>query len=579
MQENKKNELDLKRHSLSHILAAAVKELYPNVKFAIGPSIETGFYYDFDFGDTKVSEDNLKDIEKKMKHLLKQNLAFSNLQLAIGEGLAKAEADGQPYKKELIEDLKTAGETTVTYYTVGNFTDLCKGPHIENTNQIAGDAFKLDKIAGAYWRGSEKNKMLVRIYALAFNTREELEQYIKNREEAEKRDHKKLGRELDLFSFHEEAPGFAFWHPKGMVLWNEMEKLGKALRKKHGFVEIKTPVMAKVGMWHTSGHWEHYKDDMFSLDVDGEQYCIKPMDCPFDIKIYQSKMRSYRDLPIRYTEIGRVFRNEKSGQLNGLFRVREITQDDSHILLTEDQVKPEMLNLLDLVFEYYAIMGIEPKFFLSTRPDDYIGDLKDWDQAEKDLREALEERGIKYGLKEKDGAFYGPKIDVNIEDAMGRSWQVATMQLDFQMPGRFNCEYIAADGKAKIPVMIHAAVFGSFERMIGMLTEHYAGAFPTWLAPIQIKILPVGEGHIDFAKKLVGQFSQEDIRVEIDDSSETVGNKTRKAVNEKIPYILVVGDKEMQSTKLAVRERGSRDTKEMEYNDFINLIKDSKPKI
>jgi threonyl-tRNA synthetase len=574
---NEKNSIELARHSLSHLLAAAVKQLYPSVKFAIGPAIDTGFYYDFDFGDIKVSEENLKDIEKKMKHLIKQNQKFERAELPIDEAIAKAKTEGQPYKQELIEDLKTSGETTVSYYTVAGFEDLCRGPHIENTNQLNADAFKLDKIAGAYWRGSEKNKMLVRIYALAFNTREELEQYIKNREEAEKRDHKKLGRELDLFSFHEEAPGFAFWHPKGMIIWKELEKLGQALRKKHGFIEIKTPVMAKVGMWHTSGHWEHYKDDMFSFDVDGETYCIKPMDCPFNIKIYQTKMHSYRDLPVRYTEIGRVFRNEKSGQLNGLFRVRELTQDDSHILLTEEQVKPEMLNLLNLVFEYYKIVGIEPKFYLSTRPDDYIGDLKDWDQAEKDLREALDDRGIKYGLKEKDGAFYGPKIDVNIEDAMGRSWQVATMQLDFQMPGRFNCEYIAADGKAKVPVMIHAAVFGTFERMIGMLTEHYAGAFPTWLAPVQVKILPVGEGHVEFAKKLAGQFSQEEIRVEIDDSNETVGNKTRKAVNEKIPYILVVGDKEMQSTKLSIRDRGSRDTHEMEIAEFIKTINDSKP--
>jgi threonyl-tRNA synthetase len=576
---NEKPSIEIIRHSLSHILAAAIKELYPNVKFAIGPSIDTGFYYDFDFGDTKVNDENLKDIEKKMKHLIKQNQKFERAEMPIDQAIAKAESEGQPYKKELIEDLKAAGETSVSYYSVAGFEDLCRGPHIENTNQISSDGFKLDKIAGAYWKGSEKNKMLTRIYALAFTAREELEAYIKNREEAEKRDHKKLGRELDLFSFHEEAPGFVFWHPKGMVLWNELERLGKALRKKHGFIEIKTPVMAKVGMWHTSGHWEHYKDDMFSLDVDGEQYCVKPMDCPFDIKIYQTKMRSYRDLPIRYTEIGRVFRNEKSGQLNGLFRVREITQDDSHILLTEDQVKAEMLNLLDLVFEYYAIVGLEPKFFLSTRPDDYIGDLKDWEKAEQDLKEALDERGIKYGLKEKDGAFYGPKIDVNIEDALGRSWQVATMQLDFQMPGRFNCEYIASDGQAKIPVMIHAAVFGSFERMTGMLTEHFAGAFPTWLAPVQVKVLPVGEGHIEFSRSLAAKFEAEGLRVEIDESAETVGNKTRKAVNEKIPYILVVGDKEVQSDKLSVRERGSRDTKEMGFDEFVGLIKDSKPKI
>lgn len=576
---NEKQPIEIVRHSLSHVLAAAVKELYPDVKFAIGPAIDTGFYYDFDFGDTKISDENLKEIEKKAKHILKQNQKFDHIDMSVDEAITKEDKNGQLYKKELIEDLKAAGETKVSYYTVGDFTDLCKGPHIENTNQINADGFKLDKLAGAYWKGDEKRKMLTRIYALAFSTREELDTYIKNREEAEKRDHKKLGRELDLFSFHEEAPGFVFWHPKGMILWNELEALGKALRKKHGFTEIKTPVMAKVGMWHTSGHWEHYKDDMFSLDVDGEQYCVKPMDCPFDIKIYQTKMRSYRDLPIRYTEIGRVFRNEKSGQLNGLFRVREITQDDSHILLTEGQIKDEIMNLLDLVFEYYGIVGLEPKFFLSTRPDDYIGDLKDWENAEKDLKEALDGKNIQYGLKEKDGAFYGPKIDVNIEDALGRSWQVATIQLDFQMPGRFGCEYIASDGQAKVPVMIHAAVFGSFERMTGMLTEHFGGSFPIWLSPVQVKILPVGEGHVEFARDLSTKFSSQGIRVEVDDSAETVGNKTRKAVNEKIPFILVVGDKEMASDKLAVREGGNRETIEMSFDELVKKIQDSRPKI
>ncbi len=576
---NEKQPIEIVRHSLSHVLAAAVKELYPDVKFAIGPAIDTGFYYDFDFGDTKISDENLKEIEKKAKHILKQNQKFDHIDMSVDEAITKEDKNGQLYKKELIEDLKAAGETKVSYYTVGDFTDLCKGPHIENTNQINADGFKLDKLAGAYWKGDEKRKMLTRIYALAFSTREELDTYIKNREEAEKRDHKKLGRELDLFSFHEEAPGFVFWHPKGMILWNELEALGKALRKKHGFTEIKTPVMAKVGMWHTSGHWEHYKDDMFSLDVDGEQYCVKPMDCPFNIKIYQTKMRSYRDLPIRYTEIGRVFRNEKSGQLNGLFRVREITQDDSHILLTEGQIKDEIMNLLDLVFEYYGIVGLEPKFFLSTRPDDYIGDLKDWENAEKDLKEALDGKNIQYGLKEKDGAFYGPKIDVNIEDALGRSWQVATIQLDFQMPGRFGCEYIASDGQAKVPVMIHAAVFGSFERMTGMLTEHFGGSFPIWLSPVQVKILPVGEGHVEFARDLSTKFSSQGIRVEVDDSAETVGNKTRKAVNEKIPFILVVGDKEMASDKLAVREGGNRETIEMSFDELVKKIQDSRPKI
>ncbi|HTX86436.1 MAG TPA: threonine--tRNA ligase [Candidatus Nanoarchaeia archaeon] len=584
-----KNSIETIRHSLSHLLAAAVKELYPDVKLAIGPAIDTGFYYDFDFGDKKIGDAELKEIEKKMEHLRKQNLQFTILNLPIDEAIKKAEAENQPYKKELIEDLKKSpasaeasageGQKTVSYYTVGKFTDLCRGPHIENTNQIPKGSWKLNKLAGAYWRGDEKNKMLTRIYGLAFASKEELENYVKMQAEAAKRDHKKLGRELDMYSFHEEAPGFVFWHEKGMIFWNELEKLGKQIRKKHGFIEIKTPQLAKKTLWETSGHWDHYHEDMFVFDVDQETYCLKPMDCPFNIKIYQTRMRSYRELPIRYTEIGRVFRNEKSGQLNGLFRVREISQDDSHLFVSEDQVKPEIANLLEMVGEFYAALGIEPKFFLSTRPEDFMGEIATWDKAEKDLREALAEKNISYGLKEKDGAFYGPKIDVNLTDAFGRSWQVATIQLDFQLPGRFGCEYISSDGAAKTPVLIHAAIFGSFERMTGILMEHYGGNFPAWLSPVQVKILSVGEHHLDFCRGLLAKFQAAEVRAELDDSDETVGNKTRKAVNEKVPYILVVGDQEMQSGKLAVRERGSRDTREMSIDELVKIISDSRPKI
>ena len=570
--EKEKTNIEIIRHSLSHILAAAVQEIYPEAKFAIGPAIDVGFYYDIDFGDKKIGETELKEIEKKMEHLLKQNLKFELEKMMDDEAIAKEKSAGQIYKQELIEDLKKSGETSVSYYTSGKFTDLCKGPHIENTNQISKGSWKLNKVAGAYWRGDEKNKMLTRIYGLAFETKEELENYIKMQEEAAKRDHKKIGRELDLFSFHEEAPGFVFWHEKGMILWNELEKLGRSIRKKHGFIEIKTPQMAKSSLWVTSGHWDHYKDDMFVFEVDKETYCLKPMDCPFNIKIYQTKMHSYRELPIRYTEIGRVFRNEKSGQLNGLFRVREISQDDSHLFITEDQVKPEIDNLLEMVFEFYSKLGIEPKFFLSTRPDDFMGEVATWDKAERDLKEALAEKNISYDLKEKDGAFYGPKIDVNINDAFGRSWQVATIQLDFQLPGRFGCEYTGSDGAAKTPVLIHAAIFGSFERMIGILTEHYGGNFPAWLAPVQVKILNVGEAHIDFCKELIVKFQDAGLCAELDDSNETVGNKTRKAVNEKIPYILVVGDKEKESDTLAVRERGSRDTTEMNFEELVKKI-------
>ncbi|MFA5109323.1 MAG: threonine--tRNA ligase [Patescibacteria group bacterium] len=570
-----KNEvsIEVKRHSLSHLLAAAVKELRPNAKLAIGPAIDTGFYYDIDFGEEKISDEDLKEIEKKMAHFVKQNLTFERSELSIDAGIKKAESEDEIYKAELIRDLKAQGEKIVSYYTVGKFTDLCRGPHVENTNQIKPGSFKLDKLAGAYWRGDEKNKMLTRIYGLAFDTKEELAEHLKMLAEAEKRDHKKLGRELDLFSFHSEAPGFVFWHEKGMILWNELEKLGKSLRQKYGYREIKTPQMAKNSLWITSGHWDHYKEDMFVFEVDKEIYCLKPMDCPFNIKIYQTRQRSYRELPIRYTEIGRVFRNEKSGQLNGLFRVREISQDDSHLFITENQIKQEISGLLDMIFEYYRDLGITPEFFLSTRPDDFMGEITTWDKAEKDLREVLKEKNITYQLKEKDGAFYGPKIDVNIKDALKRSWQVATIQLDFQLPGRFNCEYIDADGSHKTPVMVHAAVFGSFERMTGILTEHYAGAFPVWLSPVQIKIVSVAENHIPTCRRLAAELEAAGFRVESDEANETVGNKIRKAVAEKIPYMLVIGDKEMNAPVLSVRDRGAQETRAISQADFIAEVR------
>lgn len=570
--ENKNEQLEMLRHSGAHLLAAAVGELWPNVKFAIGPAIDHGFYYDFDFGGEKVGEDDFANIEKKMNHLLKQNLKFERSEMAIDEAIQKELNRGQVYKAELIEDLKRDGETSVSYYKTGAFEDLCRGPHIESSLKIKKGTFKIDKIAGAYWRGSEKNKMLTRIYCLLFETSEELDNYVKLMKEAAQRDHKKLGKELDLFSFHPDCPGMVHWHEKGMIIWNELEKFGKSIRKKYGSVEIKTPQMAKNNLWITSGHWDHYKDDMFVFDVDGETYCLKPMDCPFNINIYNSRARSYRDLPIRYTEIGRVFRNEKSGQLNGLFRVREITQDDSHIFFAEDQVEQEILNLLNMVDEFYAPLGIEPKYFLSTRPDDFMGEIVTWDKAEDDLRKALSVKGVEYGLKDRDGAFYGPKIDVNVQDVFGRSWQVATIQLDFQLAGRFNCKYTDRDGTEKVPVMIHAAIFGSFERMIGMLIEHFGATFPLWLSPVQVKIISVGESHIDYCRKLADEFIANDIRVEVDSNDETVGNKIRKASDEKVPYMLVIGDKEVGSENLMVRDRGSRDTREISKGDFMNEI-------
>ena len=577
MQENN---LDIKRHSLAHIMAAAVLKIWPKAKLTIGPAVANGFYYDVDFGDDKINDTDLERIESEMKKIISTDLEFVRSEKDIKDAIEMVKKEANQYKLEILEDLEKAGEKTVSFYQLGDFSDLCRGPHVVSTKEIGVDSFKINKLAGAYWRGDEKNKMLTRIYGLAFETKAELDNYITLMEEAAKRDHKKLGRELDLFSFHEEAPGFVFWHEKGMLLWNELEKLGQGIRKAHGFIEIKTPQMAKNSLWITSGHWDHYREDMFVFDVDGETYCLKPMDCPFNIKIYQTKMHSYRELPIRYTEIGRVFRNEKSGQLNGLFRVREISQDDSHLFITEDQVKPEIINLLEMVFEFYNALGIEAKFFLSTRPDDFMGEVATWDKAEADLKEALDDKKISYELKEKDGAFYGPKIDVNINDVFGRSWQVATIQLDFQLPGRFKCEYVANDGSAKTPVMIHAAIFGSFERMTGILIEHYGGAFPLWLSPVQVKILALSEEkHGDYCKTLVKDLQAQNIRVELDLNNETVGNKIRKAVAEKTPYMIVVGDKEMESGELAVRVRGSRDTVNLSKDDFIKkMVEDVKEK-
>lgn len=571
MEEEK---IDVKRHSLSHILAAAVKELYPNVKMAIGPAVDNGFYYDFDFGETKLVEADLKKIQKKMNHMLKQNLKFEKSEMDIDDALVKEKETGEMYKLELLQDLKTEGVKRVSYYRSGNFEDLCQGPHIESTKEIEKGSFELSSVAGAYWRGDENKKMLTRIYAYAFDNKEELDAYKKQVKEAEASNHKKLGAEQDLFSFHPEAPGAAFWHEKGMVVWNLLEKLGKKVKSKYGYIEIKTPQMAKNDLWITSGHWDHYKDDMYVFDVDNETFCLKPMDCPFNIKIYQTRTRSYRDLPIRYSEIGRIFRNEKSGELNGLLRVREITQDDSHIFLKEDQIEEEISNLISMVEEYYGILNLKPSFYLSTRPEKFMGEIETWDKAENDLKRVMESKNIKYGLKDKDGAFYGPKIDVNVEDVFGRSWQVATIQLDFQLCGRFKCEYTDSDDSRKVPVLIHAAIFGSFERMIATLIEHYRGSFPLWLSPVQVKIISVGEGHIEHCRKLADEFKVRGIRVEVDDNSETVGNKIRKSVKERNPYMLVIGDKEMSSSKLVVRDRGSEETREIEKEEFFKEIEE-----
>jgi threonyl-tRNA synthetase len=560
-------DIEIIRHSLAHILAIAVKEMYRDVKLGVGPAIENGFYYDFDFGNTQIALDDLPKIEKKMKEIVNRKLAFEKIDLPKEE--AKKVFANENYKLELIEEL-IDGE--ITGYKTGDFVDLCKGPHVDNTEEINTDGFTLIRTSGAYWRGSEKNKMLTRIYGVAFANKDELDKYLEMMKEAEKRDHKRLGKELDLFSFHPEAPGSVYWHPKGMILWDSLEKFGQSIRKKYGYIKIKTPQMAKNGLWITSGHWDHYQEDMFVFDVDNETYCLKPMDCPFNIQIFQTKQRSYRDLPIRYTEIGHVMRNEKSGQLNGMFRVREITQDDSHVFLREDQIEEEISNLIKMVQEYYSALNIEPKFFLSTRPDDFMGEIETWNRAEEDLKKVLSQNGIdNYGLKDKDGAFYGPKIDINISDALGRSWQVATIQLDFQLPGKFGCEYVDESGERKVPVMLHAAIFGSFERMIGILIEHYAGALPFWMSPVQIRVVPVGENQIDYAKEVAEKLSS--FRVEIDMDSQTIGKKIREAEMQKIPYILVVGEKERGNGTVSVRKRGQQELGEMKIEQLIEQEK------
>lgn len=564
-----KDILDTIRHSLSHLLAAAVLEVFPDAKLGIGPAIENGFYYDFDLAKNLTSED-LPKIEKKMKDLIEKNLQFEKEEVSKLEAIDRLKNNNQIYKIELVDELP---DENITLYKTGDFIDLCKGPHVGSTIELKNIAWKLDKTAGAYWRGNETNKMLQRVYGIAFETQKELDEFLINREEAEKRDHKKLGRDMDLFSFHSEAPGMPFWHEKGMFLWNTLENFGKKLRKENNFIEIKTPILAKNSLWIKSGHWDHYKDSMFHFELDKETYCIKPMDCPFNIKIYQTKPRSHKELPIRFTEIGRCFRHEKSGELNGLLRVQEITQDDSHIFATEDQIKNEITTLLEMVKNYYKAMTLDPKFYLSTRPEDFMGKIETWDKAEKTLLETLQENDIDYELKEKDGAFYGPKIDVDIKDALGRTWQVATIQLDFQLAGKFNCEYIDEKGDKKTPVMIHAAIFGSFERMIGILLEHTGGDFPAWLAPIQTIILPVSEKHIDYAKKIGATLNENDIRVDIDARNESVGKKIRDAEIQKVPYIIVVGDKEIADNNLSVRVRGTKDLQVMTHEDLVKDIR------
>ncbi|HPL01477.1 MAG TPA: threonine--tRNA ligase, partial [bacterium] len=522
----------------------------------IGPAIDTGFYYDFDLPRTLIPED-LPILEDKMKKIIKSDGKFEQYNEPKNEAIKFLETAKQPYKVELVEELESE---KVSFYKTGDFVDLCKGPHVESISDLRTVGWKLDKIAGAYWKGSEKNKMLQRIYALAFETKDELKKFLDNREEAEKRDHRKIGADLDLFSFHEEGPGFPFWHPKGMVLWNNLLDWWRKEHIEAGYKEIKTPIILSRDLWEESGHWDHYKNNMYFSKIDDRDFAIKPMNCPGGMLLYKEKIHSYREFPLKIAEIGLVHRHELAGVLHGLMRVRAFHQDDAHIFCTEDQIENEVNGIINLIDKMYSRLNLKYHLELSTRPENgSIGSDKDWERAEKALKSALEKRKTKYKLNPGDGAFYGPKIDFHIEDAIGRTWQTGTIQLDFAMPERFNLEYIGENGKQERPVMIHRVIFGSIERFIGILTEHFAGAFPIWLAPIQAIVLPISDKHIEYAKKIFEELQTAGIRIEFDQRNETIGRKIRESEIQKIPYMLIVGDKEIESNKIATRKYGEGD--------------------
>ena len=574
---NKEEKLEIMRHSMSHVMAAAVLELYPDLKFAIGPAIDTGFYYDIDFGDVKVGEQDLSRIEKRMKKIIQRNILFEKFDQSIDEAIKREKKNKQPYKVELLKDLKAEGEKKVSYYRLGKFEDLCRGPHLKSSGEIKASSFKLTSVAGAYWRGDEKRQMLTRIYGAGFASKKDLDKYLEMMAEAKKRDHRKIGKALDLFSMHEEAPGMPFFHPKGAIIYNELKNFWLEAQKEFNYDMVLCPSMLDVSIWKQSGHFDHYKDDMYFInaEVGEKQYALRPMDCPGAILVYNNSLKSYRDLPLRYAEPGLITRKEKSGQLGGLFRVQQFKQDDAHIFITEEQVESEIKNVIALVNKVYKPFGLEYRAYLSTRPDDFMGDKKLWDKAEAVLNKILkEEYANDYGIKDKDGVFYGPKIDYQLEDSIGRTWQCATIQLDFQMPLKFDCKYIDKDGQEKTPVLVHRTIVGSFERFIGILIEHYAGNFPLWLSPVQVKLVAVSDKHVKFCEQLAESFKEQSIRVEIDSSDETVGKKIRLAVKEKVPYMLVIGEKEAKSNKLHIRDRGSDKVREISQADFITEIKE-----
>lgn len=557
------------RHTASHILAQAVKRLYPQAKLAIGPSIANGFYYDFDVEKPFLPED-LEKIEAEMKKIVKEKLPLEKFEMTPEEAVKYYEEKGEIYKVELVQEHADKGEN-ISFYKQGEFTELCAGPHIPDTGRIK--AFKLTSATGAYWRGSEKNKMLQRIYATAFTKQADLDAYLEAIEEAKKRDHRKLGRELGLFALRDEAPGMPFFLPKGMVLQNTLIEFWREIHKKWDYLEISTPQIMRRTLWETSGHWDHYHDDMFTTVIDDEDFAIKPMNCPGSILVYDLEPHSYKELPLRYGELGRVHRNELSGALHGLFRVRCFTQDDAHILLAPEQIRDEVVRIAQLFDEVYTLFGLPYEIELSTMPEDHIGSVEDWEIATNALADAITSVGKTYIINEGDGAFYGPKLDFHIKDSLGRTWQCGTIQLDYQLPGRFNLEYTGADGEKHTPVMIHRVVFGSVERFIGVITEHFAGAFPLWLAPVQVRILPIADRHRDAAQKVKEELEKAGItKVEIDTRSEKLGYKLREAQLQKIPYMLVIGDKEAEENTVSVRKRGFGDQGSMATSDFVKLV-------
>ncbi len=556
-------------HTSSHIMAQAIKRLYPNTKLTIGPSIDNGFYYDFDV-KKPFSEEDLQKIEEEMKKIVKEDLKLEKYTLPREEAIKFMKEKEEPYKVELIEELPEGEE--ISFYKQGEFTDLCAGPHVGSTGEIK--AIKLLSSSASYWRGDETKQTLQRIYGISFPKASMLEDYLNMLEEAKKRDHKKLGKELELFMIAKEGPGFPFFLPKGMALRNVLEDFWRKKHVLNDYIEVKTPLVLNEELWHRSGHWDHYKDNMYTTKIDEMDYALKPMNCPGGMLVYKSKMRSYRDLPIRMGELGMVHRHEKSGELNGLFRVRCFTQDDAHIFCLPEQIESEIISLIHLINEVYSIFGFTYTVELSTRPEDSMGSDEAWELAESSLRKALEDENMEYKINEGDGAFYGPKIDFHIKDCLGREWQCGTIQLDFQMPERFDLTYIGEDGEKHRPVMLHRVIFGSIERFIGILIEHYAGAFPTWLAPVQVKILPIADAHIDYAEKLKEKFQNKGIRVEVDPRQEKIGYKIREAQLQKVPYMLVIGDKEVEANKVGVRSRTDGDIGQMDIDEFISKIEE-----